>query len=333
MRQRAKKNSATASRTRPRPARADTAAGARRRRHPASSAPTPPAHPSGCRRCSRSSAWLRAAKPRLDPCRPPEHQRASRQCSACASRAQDQLRLDGRLIRQRAPTDGAGVAVSSLARRAAAARRVRQGARTALARARARARCTVSMAERLPRRAGRRFISISPMPTVDGGLELLTADGALAARLQRAVRGLEMEFSVRVRGELNGSSSRRSARACSIAAPRCACWCSSPGAVRAAIAGIGWSRVGASGNEMRATDRAPGRDAGARAAHALGQARAAAHARAATGVRQPPRNCGAAGSRSERWGIEPRSSVPQRAAWQSKLCPVTPRLAALSSHR
>jgi 23S rRNA pseudouridine2605 synthase len=59
-----------------------------------------------------------------------------------------------------------------------------------------------SIAERLPRRAGRRFISVSPMPTVDGGLELLTADGALAARLQRAVHGLEAEYSLRLRGEL-----------------------------------------------------------------------------------------------------------------------------------
>jgi 23S rRNA pseudouridine2605 synthase len=60
-----------------------------------------------------------------------------------------------------------------------------------------------SIAARLPRRAGRRFISISPMPTVDGGLELLTADGALATRLQRAVHASEMEFSLRVRGELS----------------------------------------------------------------------------------------------------------------------------------
>jgi 23S rRNA pseudouridine2605 synthase len=60
-----------------------------------------------------------------------------------------------------------------------------------------------SIAERLPRRAGRRFMSISPMPTVDGGLELLTADGALATRLQRAVHGKEMEFSLRIRGELS----------------------------------------------------------------------------------------------------------------------------------
>ena len=40
------------------------------------------------------------------------------------------------------------------------------------------------------------------MPRPDGGLELLTSDGDLAARLQRAVRAAEVEFTVRVRGEL-----------------------------------------------------------------------------------------------------------------------------------
>jgi len=55
---------------------------------------------------------------------------------------------------------------------------------------------------RLPRRAGRRFIPVSPMPRIDGGLELVTADGALALQLQRGVHLLGCEFSVRVRGEL-----------------------------------------------------------------------------------------------------------------------------------
>jgi 23S rRNA pseudouridine2605 synthase len=41
------------------------------------------------------------------------------------------------------------------------------------------------------------------MPRIDGGLELLTSDGELAMRLQRAARHFESEFSVRVRGELN----------------------------------------------------------------------------------------------------------------------------------
>ena len=57
---------------------------------------------------------------------------------------------------------------------------------------------------RLPRRAGKRFIAVSPMPRVDGGLELISADGALALKLQRRVHSLVSEFSVRVRGELPG---------------------------------------------------------------------------------------------------------------------------------
>lgn len=56
---------------------------------------------------------------------------------------------------------------------------------------------------RLPRRAGLRWVAVSPMPRVDGGLELLTSDGALAARLQRRVRNSIGEFSVRIRGDLN----------------------------------------------------------------------------------------------------------------------------------
>ncbi len=59
-----------------------------------------------------------------------------------------------------------------------------------------------ALLERLPRRAGNRFITISPMPRIDGGLELVTSDGELAERLQRAAHGLPSEFSVRVRGEL-----------------------------------------------------------------------------------------------------------------------------------
>jgi 23S rRNA pseudouridine2605 synthase len=60
----------------------------------------------------------------------------------------------------------------------------------------------LALLERLPARAGNRFISISPMPHMDGGLELLTSDGELAANLQRAAHSLASEFSVRVKGEL-----------------------------------------------------------------------------------------------------------------------------------
>jgi 23S rRNA pseudouridine2605 synthase len=57
--------------------------------------------------------------------------------------------------------------------------------------------------DRMPRRAGRRFIPVSPMPRVDGGLELATSDGDLASKLQRSMRRLTCEFSVRVHGELS----------------------------------------------------------------------------------------------------------------------------------
>jgi len=56
---------------------------------------------------------------------------------------------------------------------------------------------------RLPGRAGRRFIAVSPMPRIDGGLELVTSDGELAMRLQRAAHHFTSQFSVRVRGELS----------------------------------------------------------------------------------------------------------------------------------
>jgi 23S rRNA pseudouridine2605 synthase len=59
-----------------------------------------------------------------------------------------------------------------------------------------------ALIERLPSRAGKRFVAVSPMPGIDGGLELVTSDGALAAKLQRAIHKLPAEFSVRVKGLL-----------------------------------------------------------------------------------------------------------------------------------
>jgi len=109
---------------------------------------------------------------------------------------QDQIKLDGRLIR-RQPAAKADTPVFICHRSPGEPLLPVRGADAAGAGA-----AIDSLASRLPRRAGRRFISVSPLPLVDGGLELLTADGAAAARLQRAMRGLEMEFSLRVRGEL-----------------------------------------------------------------------------------------------------------------------------------
>jgi 23S rRNA pseudouridine2605 synthase len=123
--------------------------------------------------------------------------------------ADDQLRLDGRPIRRQLTRDvpvflchrsPGEPLLPPRAVTGAAASATTSGADPASSTSSA---PSASIAERLPRRAGRRFISVSPMPTVDGGLELLTADGALATRLQRAVHALEMEFSLRIRGELS----------------------------------------------------------------------------------------------------------------------------------
>ncbi len=119
----------------------------------------------------------------------------------------DELRLDGRPVHARAPRN----ARAFLCHRSpgeplmepAAAALADSGAQS-VAPEPARA----AMAGRLPRRLGRRLIAVSPMPRVDGGLELLTTDGELAARLQRGVHALASEFGVRVRGELSDTQIR-----------------------------------------------------------------------------------------------------------------------------
>jgi 23S rRNA pseudouridine2605 synthase len=100
--------------------------------------------------------------------------------------ARDDIRLDGRAIRTRA---AAGAQAFIFNRSAGDPLREASAERAPLI-------------ERLPRAAGKRFIAVSPMPNVDGGLELVTSDGALATRLQRAVHRHPSEFTVRVKGAL-----------------------------------------------------------------------------------------------------------------------------------
>ena len=109
----------------------------------------------------------------------------------------DKVRLDGRLVR--AQPAGGGTHTFLCHRSPGESLRAPEGG-TAEAGAQT---PRPGLIERLPRRAGRRFVPISPMPQVDGGLELVSSDGALAARLQRLVRDLTSEFGVRVRGELD----------------------------------------------------------------------------------------------------------------------------------
>jgi 23S rRNA pseudouridine2605 synthase len=98
----------------------------------------------------------------------------------------DDIRLDGRAIKVRA-AEGAQLFVFN--RSPGDPLREADGERSALV-------------DRLPKTAGRRFVAVSPMPGIDGGLELVTSDGALAAKLQRVNHTLPCEFSVRVKGLL-----------------------------------------------------------------------------------------------------------------------------------
>jgi 23S rRNA pseudouridine2605 synthase len=100
--------------------------------------------------------------------------------------AADDIRLDGRAIKVRA-TEGSQLFVFN--RSPGDPLRESDGERSALI-------------DRLPKTAGRRFVAVSPMPGIDGGLELVTSDGALAAKLQRANHTLSCEFSVRIKGQL-----------------------------------------------------------------------------------------------------------------------------------
>jgi 23S rRNA pseudouridine2605 synthase len=115
----------------------------------------------------------------------------------------DQIRLDSRLIRQR---ETGGGATAFVVHRSPGESLTQPNPGTQLEGAdgsTAPSSTATPMIERLPTRAGRRFITVSPMPRVDGGLELVTSDGELGVRLQRSVRNLVSQFSVRVLGELS----------------------------------------------------------------------------------------------------------------------------------
>ncbi|MGH8137318.1 MAG: S4 domain-containing protein [Steroidobacteraceae bacterium] len=115
----------------------------------------------------------------------------------------DHVRLDGRVIRQRAATGAARVYLCHRSPGENLQQPLESGEQPARQESGAPLEtASTALLERLPRHAGRRFIPVSPMPRVDGGLELVTSDGELASKLQRSVRLLRSEFSVRVHGEL-----------------------------------------------------------------------------------------------------------------------------------
>lgn len=104
----------------------------------------------------------------------------------------DELRVDGRVVRRSRDAAKLGAVASVFLCHRSSGESLTEG-----------------LVSRLPRSAGRRFLAVSPMPRVDGGLELVTTDGALAARLQRRVRRWPAEFLVRIRGELDDSTLER----------------------------------------------------------------------------------------------------------------------------
>lgn len=112
----------------------------------------------------------------------------------------DQVRLDGRLIRQR---DARSAVTAFICHRSPGESLTQLNADAIADAEGGDAPAGPALIERLPTRAGRRFITISPMPRVDGGLELVTSDGELGVKLQRSVRHFVSQFSVRVLGELS----------------------------------------------------------------------------------------------------------------------------------
>lgn len=102
-------------------------------------------------------------------------------------RLRDKVTLDGRPVRVRAPDSDARVVIyhRTPGRELAPTDSADSG----------------QFLDRLPRRAGRRWVPVSPLPPNDGGLELLTSDGDLAQALMRKLSQLRIEFAVRLRGE------------------------------------------------------------------------------------------------------------------------------------
>ena len=152
---------------------------------------------SGCKRCYHAQGSRRAAKLRTGFALAASTINGQPAVLGARVSSSDQLRLDGRLIRQR---ETGGGSTAFVVHRSPGESLTQPNTETQSEGGDAPG---AALIERLPTRAGRRFITISPMPRVDGGLELVTSDGELGVKLQRSVRNLVSQFSVRVLGELS----------------------------------------------------------------------------------------------------------------------------------
>ena len=157
-----------------------------------------PAPPSGSRNIWRSAAWARAVPSRNGFARGASPSTAASPSSAQKVSHADDIRLDGRAIKMRASRRPRRCSCST----------ARPAIRCARPMANARA-----LIDRLPKTAGRRFVAVSPMPGIDGGLELVTSDGALAEKLQRANHKLAVRVQrARQRAVRPGSARGREER-------------------------------------------------------------------------------------------------------------------------
>jgi len=107
-------------------------------------------------------------------------------------KAQDQVTLDGRPVRHE------GRAASGESRSRVLLLHRSPGERLEIEAAVTRAATALKLSH-----VRGRWLAIQPLPAVDGGLEILTDDGALAQQVSRGVQRLGIEYVLRLRGELD----------------------------------------------------------------------------------------------------------------------------------
>jgi 23S rRNA pseudouridine2605 synthase len=122
----------------------------------------------------------------------------------------DRVMLDGRPLRLREPDSDIRVVIYHRpARKAPGSTQDPDGPSHPVRARDAVADEDLDLQARLPKRAGRRWMPVSPLPPNDSGLELLTSDGDLAQALMRKFATLPVEFALRVRGEPTGEQLER----------------------------------------------------------------------------------------------------------------------------
>ena len=221
--------------------------------------------------------------------------------------ARDEVRLDGRPIRRHAIAPRAAAFLANRSPGESLQHPDESGHESLMA--------------RMPARSGRRFVAVSPMPRIDGGLEIFSPDGEVAARLQRAARQVEIRVS-RARSwrtAVGKAGLRAHGPTRQWRTPRCAslrgCWW------RGQQSLVCNRHARRERQEGAAAVRAPGCDRQSRTAHPLRCPGTRSHAAAWALTRAHGcRTGGAVAGGAKRYE---RRGGP--GAWASTVCPVIPR--------